>query len=204
MTSPVCGCVWTCVAAAEAGGEAAALDDFGFDAAPAPAAPAAADDFGFDAAPAPAPPAADASADLGGFDTSPVETAAPVAAAPVAFEPAVPAKLQAFLDRQTENRAARKAAAENKAEEMKKAGAAAKEEMTAQRATTIEAKRKANLAADAAAKEFFATESNPWAKIVEYCDMKPKAQAKDAPKAKDTTRLRGMLLDLKHNPIEAK
>jgi hypothetical protein len=31
----------------------------------------------------------------------------------------------------------------------------------------IEAKKKANLAADQAAKEFFATESNPWAKIVE-------------------------------------
>ena len=73
-----------------------------------------------------------------------------------------------------------------------------------QRAATIEAKRKANMAADAAAKEFLATESKPGAKIGEYCYMKPKSQAKDAPKAKDTTRLRGMLLDLKHNPIEAK
>ena len=108
------------------------------------------------------------------------------------------------LDRQSENRATRKAAAAAKAEEMKKAAALALEETATQRAVTIESKRKANMAADAAAKEFFATESNPWAKIVEYCDMKPKAQAKDAPKAKDTTRLRGMLLDLKHNPIEAK
>jgi hypothetical protein len=74
--------------------------------------------------------------------------------------------------------------------------------MSTARVSTIAAKRKANLDADEAAKEFFATESNPWAKIVEYCDMKPKAQAKDAPKMKDTTRLRGMLLDLKHNPIE--
>lgn len=184
----------------------AAVDDFGFDAAPAPveAAPAvAADDFGFDAAPAPAPPAADASVDdLGGFDTSPVETAPPAAPAPMAFEPAVPAKLQAFVDRQTENRAARKAAAETKAAEMKAAATAAMEEMSTARVSTIAAKRKANLDADEAAKEFFATESNPWAKIVEYCDMKPKAQAKDAPKMKDTTRLRGMLLDLKHNPIE--
>ena len=138
-------------------------------------------------------------ADLGGFDTSPVEAAAPAPAA-MAFEPAAPAKLQAFLDRQTENRTARKSTAESKSTEMKAAAASALEEMSTERVTKIAAKRKANLDADAAAKEFFATESNPWAKIVEYCDMKPKAQAKDAPKAKDTTRLRGMLLDLKHNP----
>mgnify|MGYP002631413903 FL=1 len=196
---PLCVCA---IAAADGGGGAATVDDFGFDAAPAPVDTPAADDFGFDAAPA---QVAESGADFG-FDASePVEAAAPAApSTPIAFEPAVPAKLQAFLDRQTENRAARKAAAEAKAESMKAAAATAKEEMRAQRATTIESKRKANLAADAAAKEFFATESNPWAKIVEYCDMKPKAQAKDAPKAKDTTRLRGMLLDLKHNPIEAK
>ena len=96
----------------------------------------------------------------------------------------------------------RKEVAAAKAAEMQEAAKVAMEGLETSRASTIEAKRKANLEADAAAKEFFASEANPWSKIVEYCDMKPKAQAKDAPKMKDTTRLRGMLLDLKHNPKE--
>lgn len=190
---------------AEPAAPAAGGDDFGMmDAAPpAPApAPAAADDFGMGDMAAPAPAAA--ADDFGGFDAgdAPVAAAPAPAPAPAPVEAAVPPKLQAFLDRQVENREKRKEVAAAKAAEMQEAAKVAMEGLETSRASTIEAKRKANLEADAAAKEFFASEANPWSKIVEYCDMKPKAQAKDAPKMKDTTRLRGMLLDLKHNPKE--
>lgn len=124
----------------------------------------------------------------------------PAFAAPPAVDMAVSPKLQGFLDKQMERREARRAAGLARGEELK---AQAKVDLEAAEKTQtqqIDAKRQANRDADEAAKEFFATEANSWAKIVEYCDVKPKAQAKDQPKAKDTTRLRGMLLDLKHNP----